>query len=51
MGISKYNVEERKIAREIYRLKNLNHKLRRKYLDKDIKINNLIKKLNGKYGK
>lgn len=50
MGLSKYNVKERKIARKVYRLKEEQRRLRNKWLDIDVKINALKHKLNKKYG-
>lgn len=50
MSIGKYNTKERQIARLIYELKKSNNILRTKYLNNDIKIEELKHKLNGKYG-
>jgi len=51
MGISKYNIGERQVAREIYRLNGKLLELRAKWISTDMEINILKSKLNGKYGR
>ena len=49
MGINnKYTPEQRKIVWQIYNLKNMQKAARRKWLDLDIKINNLQNIINNK---
>jgi len=46
---SKYNMEEQKIAREIWRLNSLQNNRRKVWLETDVKIVALKGQLNGKY--
>ena len=48
---NKYNKEERKIVNKIEKLKSAQSNCRRRWLEYDIRINVLKKKLGGKYGK
>ncbi len=51
MGISKYNIEERRIARliSVYRVRQ--KEAQKRYDFYELKINVCISKLNGKYGR
>jgi hypothetical protein len=49
MSLSKYSRDEKVIVRKIIYIQRRMSKLRKSYLDLDIKRINLIHKLNGKY--
>lgn len=47
--MSKYTKEEREIVRQIEQIREQNMRYRRMYIDNEVKMASLIKKLDGKY--